>query len=111
MIYVQRDSNGQVVAIFKTAVDGADEPCSVTDPDVIEFLKDIDDQGAYRDLLSLSDIGLIRVIEDLIEVLVHNNVIRFTDLPEEAQKKIIDRKHAREALDETGIIYNDENII
>jgi len=112
MIYVQRNKSGHIVAIHKHPIEDSDEVKSLLDPEVIDFFYKIDDAESYRKLLSLSDVGIIRVIEDLVEVLVKKNIIRFTDLPEEAQQKIIDRKDARNSLDETSsIMISEENII
>jgi hypothetical protein len=56
---------------------------------------------------------MIRVLDDLIQVLTDKGVIRVTDLPAAAQAKLMDRSQAREALgglsqliddDETGLI-------
>lgn len=44
------------------------------------------------------DADLVRVLEDLVDVLITRNIIRITDLPAEAQQKLFDRKHFRERL-------------
>ena len=63
--------------------------------------------------LKQSDFEMIRVLDDLIQVLTSKGVIRVTDLPPAAQAKLMDRTQAREALgglshliddDETGLI-------
>ncbi|MNL40461.1 hypothetical protein D3C87_1628100 [compost metagenome] len=41
---------------------------------------------------------MIRVLDDLIQVLTQKGVIRVTDLPPAAQAKLMDRTQAREAL-------------
>ena len=48
--------------------------------------------------LKQSDFEMIRVLDDLIQVLTSKGVIRVTDLPEAAQAKLMDRTQAREAL-------------
>lgn len=45
--------------------------------------------------LSESDAGLSRVLEDLIDVLISRGVIKFTDLPEAAQAKLLERRETR----------------
>lgn len=63
--------------------------------------------------LKQSDLDMIRVLEDLIDVLIQKGVVRITDLPEAAQIKLLGRSKARDALgglqslindDETGLI-------
>lgn len=50
------------------------------------------------DSLSQTDIGLARVLEDLIDVLITRGVIQFTDLPEAAQAKLLERRQTRATL-------------
>ena len=48
--------------------------------------------------LSESDVGLARVLEDVIDVLITRGVIQFTDLPEAAQAKLLERRETRANL-------------
>ena len=48
--------------------------------------------------LSESDVGLARVLEDVIDVLITRGVIQFTDLPEAAQSKLLERRETRANL-------------
>ena len=43
-----------------------------------------------KKFLSASDPDMIRVLEDLIQVLINKNLITFEDLPETAQLKLPD---------------------
>jgi hypothetical protein len=49
------------------------------------------------------DSEVIRVIEDLVDVLVARNVIRITDLPPEAQLKLFTRKSFREGIKRSSL--------
>lgn len=60
------------------------------------------------DRLVLSDQALIRVIEDLIETLVSRNVIHFTDLPEAAQSKLLERRSLRRSMNGLQLLQEDE---
>ena len=61
---------------------------------------------ATPDLASLTGSGeftrldaeLIRVIEDVVDVLIDRGLLRLTDLPAEAQRKLMTRKGARARL-------------
>lgn len=44
------------------------------------------------------DADFIRVVEDLIDVLIQKGVLRVTDLPAGAQRKLVARKHLRGRL-------------
>jgi len=48
--------------------------------------------------LSDSDTGLARVLEDLIDVLITRGLIQFTELPEAAQAKLLERRQTRANL-------------
>ena len=48
--------------------------------------------------LSQTDTSLVRVLEDLIDVLITRGVIQFTDLPEAAQAKLLERRETRANL-------------
>ena len=48
--------------------------------------------------LSQTDTSLVRVLEDLIDVLITRGVIQFTDLPEPAQAKLLERRETRANL-------------
>ena len=96
MLYVLRDNDGKITGLTTTVSPGAEE-ASLSNPEVTDFLAD-------------SDFGLIRVIEDLIDVLVDKNVMTITDLPEQAQLKLLYRKNSRTLLDgkDGGILADDE---
>ncbi|MBP9147430.1 MAG: hypothetical protein KBG00_01515 [Rhodoferax sp.] len=49
-------------------------------------------------MLSQSDGGLARVLEDVIDVLITRGLIQFTDLPQAAQDKLLERRQSRANL-------------
>lgn len=58
--------------------------------------------------LEKSDVEIIRLLEDLIEVLILKGVINYTDLPGAAMQKILMRQKLRDSLHEMSPI-NHEN--
>lgn len=48
--------------------------------------------------LSQTDADLARVLEDLIDVLITRGLIQFTDLPQAAQAKLLERRQTRANL-------------
>lgn len=60
------------------------------------------------DRLASTDQSLIRVLEDLVETLVSRNVIHFTDLPEAAQTKLLERRSLRRSLNGLQLLQEDE---
>lgn len=90
MFHVLRDAQGQIQSVHREPVAG-----SVATPDDDPTLQGWFRSGGDAHFAQL-DAGLIRVLEDLVDVLVARNIIRITDLPAEAQQKLFDRKGFRD---------------
>ncbi len=107
MPYIERSAEGKIIGLRTIAGPNLKEEKSVTDEEVLEFLKDNMDNTFLKNLLAHSDAGLIRLVEDLIDLLTKKNVILFTELPEKAQEKIIERKQIREKISSQNIVVED----
>jgi hypothetical protein len=107
MLYVERDTAGNIIALHNKPEPGADEQKSIMDDELLEFLNKNVDADPRVQLLSLSDMGVIRILEDLIGILIRKNIILFTELPEEAQKKIRNRKRLREKISPDHLMVDD----
>jgi hypothetical protein len=92
MPHVLRTPEGQILSLHRQPVAGS-EFLSADHPEVRVFLGQ--DEPGTPDFARM-DAGLIRVIEDVVDVLVARNIIRITDLPLEAQHKLFDRKGFRD---------------
>ncbi|MDT3671941.1 MAG: hypothetical protein ROZ37_16605 [Aromatoleum sp.] len=108
MIFVKRNANGDVTAVSRGPVegDGGEDwhPVSGAEPEVLAFSRAIVEAG---NPMSPSDLGLVRVLEDLIDLLVDRAVIRFTDLPLPAQSKLLERRGSREAMQRSSLLEDD----
>jgi hypothetical protein len=104
MLYVERSSEGKIVALYDTPRENANEKVSVLDKEVISF---ISSSESWNRLMSLTDTGAVRILEDLIDLLVRKNLIQFTELPEHAQKRIWERKRIREKISADSLIVDD----
>lgn len=96
MPYVGRDENGRIILVSATPRPDASEPLSADAADLWACLFDSPPMG--DDPLARSDQDLIRVVEDIIDMLIDRNLIRFTDLPEAAQQKLVLRRSLRKNL-------------
>jgi F0F1-type ATP synthase delta subunit len=95
MPFVKRDDSGKIIAVFSSAETPGLEQVDSNDPKLIDFLNDGDtDAAAKKDMVD-SDLGLARVLEDLIDLLIEKGTFRFTDLPEAAQQKLLARRGLR----------------
>jgi hypothetical protein len=107
MLYLERNTDGSIKAIHQAPHKNAQERKSLMDEEVLKFLGTDNMLNSWIKLLSISDHGIIRVLEDLIDVLVRKNVIMLTDLPEEARDKLKERKKVREHLEHDQIMVDD----
>lgn len=111
MTYAKRNADGVIVALFDSD-EGQDlEAVNFSDPDVIRFLAGSTSDHETLAFLQQSDLDLVRVVEDLIELMVDKDLILFTELPTVAQEKLLGRKRARESLGETEVSIVDESEI
>ena len=111
MPYIKRDENNNITALYtKPPFDDA-ECLPAHHDDVIKFLNEHGEDQSSLKFLSNSDYELVRVLEDLIELLMDKNLILFTELPAAAQQKLVQRRHARDNLREIDALMIDENDI
>ena len=97
MSFVQRNAEGCIVALFADAGPGHSEELPADHPEVAAFLGGrVAADGAVT--FTALDADLIRVIEDVVDVLIDRGLLRLTDLPPDAQRKLLARKGARERL-------------
>jgi len=108
MLYVERDAKGGIVAIRSG---GEQEPgqqsVSLLDEEVLTFLKSSGEIDPLAQLLMHSDASMVRVLEDLIDLLIAKKVILFTELPPEAQAKIQNRKRLRAKISNDHLMVDD----
>jgi hypothetical protein len=108
-MFVSRNGQGEITAVSREATQEIAERLDPGDPELSQFLHGAAGQGA-RSALRASDLEVVRVLEDLIEVLIEKGVIQFTELPEAAQKKLLQRKGLRRSSDLT-LFDDDEGLI
>lgn len=101
MLYAIRNSEGHIISLSEAKLPDS-EPVALQDEEVLRFLAIGNDAITNGDFLENSDLGIARILEDLIEVLVGKNLIMFTDLPEPAQKKLLSRKLVRNLKNPDG---------
>nr|WP_295549588.1 hypothetical protein [uncultured Pseudacidovorax sp.] len=96
MPFVQRNSQGEIVALFATSQPQAGEWLDAQAAEVRAFLGD--PPAAPAAAFGSLDSDFIRVLEDVIDALIDKNLLRLTDLPLEAQRKLLARKDLRQHL-------------
>jgi hypothetical protein len=108
-MFVKRDASGAILAVSRDPAAGFSGPVDAADPELRLFL---DTAGASAaDPLRASDLEVVRVLEDLIDLLIAKGVVRFTDLPEPAQHKLLQRKTLRQGANELTLLGEDDGLI
>lgn len=92
MLYTKRNTSGEIVMLSKEPTSECSETVAPDSPEVLAFLADQPGSSAH---FIASDLAFVRVVEDILEVLLEKGIITFTDLPEAAQAKVMERKSLR----------------
>jgi hypothetical protein len=108
MPYVNKSSDGSIQGI--SLVDLNSVGWEFVNADDEAYLKFLDNTIAAQNPFRESDIHLARVLEDLIGLLIERDVIRFTDFPEAAQKRLNDRQLLRKSSRSQNLIDEGKSI-
>jgi hypothetical protein len=102
MPYVHRDATGRISAMLRESDSPRTEFLPDEDAEVLAFLgwgkAPTEGDGFVR-----MDADFVRVIEDVIDALIVKNVINITDLPGEAQIKLLNRRSFRERVSQSSL--------
>lgn len=109
MPFVARDDSGNVVALFREKAPEAQEYLPPNNEEVHAFIEAAEGNRAADAEFYRSDQSMIRVYEDLLDVLLEKKALLLTDLPPAAQRKLLDRKRLRNELTTIGEILSDES--
>jgi hypothetical protein len=107
MPFVKRDTAGGILAVYQQAGVGLQQ-IPADDPELVEFLARDDPQAKTRWDFMQSDLGFVRVLEDVIEVLIDKGVILYSDLPGPAQKKFMSRRGMRKEITYVETLFTSE---
>ncbi|MCJ8297851.1 MAG: hypothetical protein MJK13_02800 [Pseudomonadales bacterium] len=97
MLYASRNPEGKIIGISDTPSSSA-EAIDNNHPDVRAFFSLHNKDFTPDSFLDQSDLAIARILDDLVDLLVKKNIIMFTELPDEAQKKLLSRRVVRSLL-------------
>ena len=106
MPYVQLDAEGRICALSAEQSEVVSEWIESDAPKLRAYLESM--QPGAPSALVESDQALIRVLEDLVEPLIAKDMMRFTDLPEAAQQKLLQRRSLRASINSLNLLDDDE---
>jgi len=105
-MYIQRNAGGDIVQLSREATADCREFIDPGAPELLAFIGD--HEGAQRAALRRSDLEFVRVLEDVIELLMDKGVISFTELPEAAQQKVMERQTLRRRLSGLSLVGSED---
>lgn len=99
MPFVKRDAAGRVTSLHREQDSQDLQYLPLDHPDVTGFLEPIGERRSQRrgELLK-SDLEMIRVYEDLTDILITKRLVALTDFPPAAQEKLMRRRRLRSSL-------------
>ena len=100
-----RNAEGAIIAVLSEEAEGS-EFVNANDRQLGAFLsQESPEKRAQRELME-SDMGLIRVFEDLVNILIERGIIMFNDFPEAAQNKLLARSGLRKEFSYVDELFN-----
>lgn len=110
-MYVIKDESGNITGLSLTKTIGA-ETADPQDPALRQFLELADPSLSASRQLEALDSTSVRIVEDLIDVLIDRGTLLFTDLPEAAQQRLLERKMLRRMVrQERGLPDTDDEFL
>jgi hypothetical protein len=112
MPYITRNKKGEIKSITVTASPKSNAEWIGPEQmeEVMGFLNRSRSSEDSYDILTSSDLEVIRVLEDLVDLLCDKRIIVFTELPESAQQKLGIRKQVRKNIEGPNLVKEDERI-
>jgi len=110
MPFVTRNTDSKITTLHDEKQYDEQEFLSNDNPQIIAFLKKFTEENEDQVYLNQSDFELVRVLEDLVDLLTEKHIILFTELPPAAQNKLLRRKSARKSLQTSLLSDEDDNI-
>ena len=110
MIYIKRDESNKIVDINFSEKAGY-EQYSIFNNEIKQFIVDADNEDLIKLTMMKLDLEMVRVTEDIIEILIDKEIMLFTDLPEAVQNKLMFKRFLRESLDANSKVFENEEDI
>jgi hypothetical protein len=108
MAYIFKNAQG---AITGSASENLGEGWEFIEGDTSEYLEFLENSLTEVAPFRESDIQLARVLEDLIMLLIERDMIRFTDFPAAAQKRLNSRQAMRKKTQLSKLMDDNHDIL
>jgi len=111
MPYIERNSKGEIIGMFQTQDNDKYQWLEVTHPEILDYVAEIEKTTQARQALTTTDTEMVRVVEDLIDLLMEKQIFVFTELPVSVQEKLNLRKQLRKNLNTLESPINEDDAI
>ena len=106
--FVRRDSEGRIQSVSLQPDEWHPESLPAQSDELLGFAQRM--AGAANPM-EATDLGLARVLEDVIDLLVAKQILRYTDLPAEARSKLQARRELRGSMRSLNLLGDEDGII
>jgi len=111
MPYITRNKKGEIVELHNLSDNGEGNWIEPGNPEVLDFIERIETTEQARLALTSTDYEMVRVVEDLIDMLMERQIFIFTELPEPVQAKLNVRKQLRKNMNSLENLINEDDTI
>ncbi|MFP1724330.1 tryptophan synthase subunit beta [Lonsdalea quercina] len=108
MFYILRDNDGNLVRVEPVPFEGMNGELLQDSVEAQAWMNNQQSILSSLEQLRNSDLEMVRVLEDLIQVLTQKGLLNITDFPQAAQLKLIQRAQAREVLGGLDALIRDD---
>ncbi|WP_024852226.1 hypothetical protein [Hydrogenovibrio kuenenii] len=102
MIYVKRNESNQIIDICFDEKENY-EKSSIFNEEIKTFIQNSNNQNQVKEIMTNLDLDMVRITEDVIEILIKKEILLFTDFPEAVQSKLLFKRFLRQALSKNGV--------
>ena len=108
-MFVKRNGRGEIVAVSKARTQDINDEIPDDSPELSSFFG----ETLERELTALrvSDLDMIRVLEDIVDLLIGKGLIAFTDFPDAVQRKLRTRHTLRKTVQDLALFDEDDETI
>ena len=111
MIYVKRNDNHKIIDLVFKPIDDYEE-ISIQAQEITDFINASEDSAELiQEILNRLDLKMIRVIEDVIELMIKKKLILMTELPVEVQNQLLFKQRLRSMNTPIKTIADEEEML
>lgn len=107
-MFVKRNAAGDICAVSVESEGVIDEFVESNSQELACFLDHHKPQ--VKQSLEHSDMQMMRVIDDVVNLLINKNLIQFTELPVAAQQKLMSRREMRGQFKGVDLLSDEDDI-